>query len=127
MAFKLSISLPLRRARSVDAVAADEEAAPDAVALSSPVTPALPVRRSSMDLGMLRRVSAPDLMLAGAPPADALSLLPPQLLDSDQQAYNGLWKKDWSASEDIVRPTGGAGCSTGVPLRTTLMQGAKCC
>jgi hypothetical protein len=105
MAFKLSLSLPLRRAQSMDAVAAEDACATEAAEpLSPPVTPAL--RRSSLDasLGMLRRISAPALLLAGAPPADATSLLPPQLLDSDQQAYNGLWKKDWAASEDMVRP-----------------------
>lgn len=105
MASKLSLSLPLRRAHSMDTVPAEDACATEAAEPLSPVTPMLP-RRSSLDasLGMLRRISAPALMLAGAPPADATSLLPPQLLDSDKLAYNGLWKKDWAASEDMVRP-----------------------
>ena len=103
--FKLSISLPpLRRANSSTEVALRTGEDVLAEALSSPGTPALP-RRSSLDVtwGLLRPVSAPALLLAGAPPRAVLSSSG-AALDVLASELNGLWKKDWSQSEDMVRP-----------------------
>ena len=56
-----------------------------------------------MTWGLLRPVSAPALLLAGAPPRAFLSSSGAALVVLASE-LNGMWKKDWSQSEDMVRP-----------------------